>query len=262
MNMPQDWVRTALATTGHFEDSHQPFGAVTGNFDGMGISVGVLQWNIGSNSLQPLVLALDPATIHRLCPTCGDALLRACKSPSSQGLEIVNAWQVGGRLAPPTLTELKALAQSDEFVAQQVDAAAKVAQRAYNTASDWYKTWGGNLNTQGFCWFFDVYTQNGGVSTITPQQVDAFINNNAQHAVDMVCDWLSARQSFEHGSRDSIKNASAWRSVSPSSTRLFVASYLRSQKSKLEWRADVLNRKATIATGSGWVHGEQITLSF
>lgn len=262
MNVPQDWIQTALSTTGHFEDAHQPFSAVTGNFDGMGISVGVLQWNIGSNSLQPLVLAMDPAKVRELCPTCGDDLLRACEPPCSEGLKIVDAWQIGGQFDPKILSELKAFAQSGDFVAQQVKAATNVAQRAYDTAAAWYESWRVPLDKQGFCWFFDVFTQNGGISDITPMQVDGFIGGNTQHAVSSVCSWLSARQSFEHGAKDAIKNAAGWKNVSGTATRLFVASYLRSHKSKLEWRADVLNRKATIAVGSGWVHGELVNISF
>jgi hypothetical protein len=262
MNVQSDWIHLALSTTGHFEDASQPFSAVAGNFDGMGISVGVLQWNIGSNSLQPLVLGVDPATIHALCPTCGVDLINACKEPRSDGLKLVTAWQVGNQIEPTILNELKTLARSDEFVAQQVKAATAIAQQAYDTTSSWYGSWGLPITKQAFCWFFDVFTQNGGLNTVTPQQVDSFVGNDVQHAVSTVCAWLSARQSFEHGASDSIKNAARWQNIAEASTRLFVASFLRSQKSKLEWRADVLNRKATIAVGSGWVHGENITLSF
>jgi hypothetical protein len=262
MDVSPDWVRTALSTTGHFEDSQRPFSAVSGNFDGMGISVGVLQWNIGSGSLQPLVLATDAATIQATCPTCGSDLLRACKSRPSEGIAIVNAWQTGSQLKSAILAELRSLASSPGFTTQQINAATNVAQRAYNTATQWYAAWSLELTPQAYCWFFDVYTQNGGVGDVTPGQVDSFVGGDEHHAVQTVCDWLAGRQTFEHGSRDAIKNATLWRTILGPRTRLFVASYLRSQKSKLEWRADVLNRKAAIALGNGWVHGEMVTLTF
>src|SRR5947199_28393 len=50
-----------LALTGTFETGAQPpdcFCGVTGDFDGMGISFGVLQWNLGQNSLQPLLIEM------------------------------------------------------------------------------------------------------------------------------------------------------------------------------------------------------------
>ena len=55
MTVTNDEVAVAISVTGTFENSGDPYLGVTGNFDGMGISCGVLQWNIGSNSLQPLV---------------------------------------------------------------------------------------------------------------------------------------------------------------------------------------------------------------
>jgi hypothetical protein len=60
-------IEKALSITGHFEDSDDPFGAVSGNFDGMGISLGVLQWNIGSGSLQPLLKELSTDEIRTPC---------------------------------------------------------------------------------------------------------------------------------------------------------------------------------------------------
>jgi Putative peptidoglycan binding domain len=47
-----------LALTGTFETSKYPpdsFLGLTGDFDGMGISFGVCQWNIGQGTLQPLL---------------------------------------------------------------------------------------------------------------------------------------------------------------------------------------------------------------
>jgi hypothetical protein len=263
MDVSSDWVQKALSTTGHFEDATRPFSAVTGNFDGMGISVGVLQWNIGSGSLQPLVLATDEAIVRSICPQCGDVLLRACKARPSDGVGMVSGWQSGSRIQSAILAELRALAENSSFMSQQVKAASAVAQRAFNTGTAWYSQWHLPFSLHAFCWFFDVYTQNGGVSDITPEQVDGFIGGDSSHALQTVCDWLAGRQAFEHGSRDAIKNAALWRAtILADSTRLLVASYLRSQRSKVEWRADTLNRKATIAAGRGWVHGELVTLSF
>lgn len=46
----------ALRITSTFETGRPlGFGGLTGNFDGMGLSFGLLQWNIGSGSLQPLL---------------------------------------------------------------------------------------------------------------------------------------------------------------------------------------------------------------
>ena len=47
-------INKALDITGAFEGSG--FNQVTGNFDGQGISAGVLQWNYGQGSLQSKIL--------------------------------------------------------------------------------------------------------------------------------------------------------------------------------------------------------------
>ncbi|MDR5733574.1 hypothetical protein QCE47_14670 [Caballeronia sp. LZ025] len=251
-------IEKALSITGHFEDSDDPFGAVSGNFDGMGISLGVLQWNIGSGSLQPLLKALSTDEIRTPCPTCGADLIRARGVSPSEGLKIVNQWQPGGKLPATIRNELKTLAHSEPFKAQQVKAAQAVAARAYKTCGEWCAAWNQEVDAHAFCWFFDVYTQNGGMNTVTPQQVDAFVRDNPHHGIDMICSWLDDRVSPEHGFRDANKNAQMWRNAVPqAATHLFSASFLRSQRSKIDWRADTLNRKGTIAVGQGWVHGEK-----
>ena len=46
---------TCLNVTGHFEGGTPKYSAVTGNFDGMGLSAGIIQWNLGQGTLQQLL---------------------------------------------------------------------------------------------------------------------------------------------------------------------------------------------------------------
>lgn len=256
----RDWIKTALNITGHFEDSEDPFGGVTGDFDGMGISLGVLQWNIGSGSLQPLVKPLGEATVARLMPAHGQALWKACNAPIADGLRIVRGWQTGTRLGPEVRAELKSFCHSPDFIDQQIAAAETVAARAFAAAKAYaaHDPATGGVGKPLFCWFFDVHTQNGGLSGLGYADVKQFIDaNGASRADDTICDWLSDRNQADAGYRDSHRNAALWRdNVDPSQLSLFVLSFLRSQKSRTQYRADVLNRKGTIALGTGWVHLE------
>jgi hypothetical protein len=68
MPVSDDFLTAGLKITGHFEDSDDPLAAVSGNFDAQGISLGVLQWNIGSNSLQPIVRFLGKASVTSTMP--------------------------------------------------------------------------------------------------------------------------------------------------------------------------------------------------
>lgn len=260
MTLSEDWIQTALKITGHFEDSTDPFGGVSGDFDGMGISLGVLQWNIGQGSLQPLVRAVERATVLEVMPMFGGELWTACTSNISQGLAIVRGWHHGQKLRQPVRTELKAIAHSTAFVTQQVKAARTVAETSWSTAVAWNTEAAHDAPTlREFCWFFDVMTQNGGLKGVSPARVKDFIAAaGTDRADDIVCDWLASRTSGDNGFRDSQKNARLWRDAVPAANlELFVASFMRSQKSNLQWRADTLNRKGTIALGTGWVHGEQ-----
>jgi hypothetical protein len=260
MKLSDDWLRTALQVTGRFENSREPLCGVTGDFDGMGISLGVLQWNIGSGSLQPLVNSIGRAAAVASMPVYGVELWSACNSSMSSGLRIVRGWQTGATLRAPVKEELLNFVRSESFQAAQLITARHVGERALASAVQWTEKDPafGSVTKHAFCWFFDLITQNGGLKGITIGDVSSFLAvSGVDRADDLVCDWLATRPAGEAGYRDSIKNAEDWRNVSSDgSLSLLILSYLRSQKSRPEYRGDTLNRKATIATGKGWVHRE------
>src|SRR3954447_15251710 len=97
MPLNPNWIEIALRVTGHFEDSNDPLAGVSGDFDGMGISLGVLQWNIGSGSLQPLVQGIGKAEILEHMPTYGQDLWAACNTSIPNGLAIVRGWHQSGK---------------------------------------------------------------------------------------------------------------------------------------------------------------------
>ena len=130
MAVPPEWVKSALTVTGRFEDASDPFGAVSGDFDGMGISLGVLQWNLGSATLQPLVLAMGQQQVCAAMPRHGPAFWQAVKGDRAAALRTARSWQNRARLDRAVLAELKALARSPACVAQQVAAAQAMAERA------------------------------------------------------------------------------------------------------------------------------------
>lgn len=264
MPAADDWIKTALTVTGHFEDSANPLVAVTNDFDGMGVSLGVLQWNFGSGSLQPLALAAGEAAIRAAMPTIGADFLRACRLPIAQCLAVVRGWQPRGALTPAAKAELRAFTGGPAFVAQQIGAAGKVAAIAYNAATTWAASapQPKAATKREFAWFFDLVTQNGGLKGLDRGDVDAFVRGHgAARADDAVCDWLAAQPPSVAGFRDAHDNAAKWRNAVPEACLpLFVLSFLRSGLSRPAYRADTLNRKATIAIGSGFVHRERHAL--
>jgi len=264
MPVSDDFLTAGLKITGHFEDSADPLAAVSGNFDGMGISLGVLQWNIGSNSLQPIVRFLGKAAATSTMPTLGGDLWDAGNATVAQGLAIVKAWQPHNTLPNAAFNELKAYVRSDPFQARQRDVARKVGNTAMTTAEDWAARRGRpGVSKKEFCWFYDIFTQNGGLKTLTPKKVNDFIANHGTASADeIVCDWLAARTDDTRGAKDSRQNATRWRDqVADDDMFLFVASFLRIQESNPLWQSDAMNRKGTIAVGHGRVHGDDQDLT-
>src|SRR5690606_15478709 len=99
---------------------------------------GVLQWNIGSNSLQPLVKAAGEAAVKAAMPRHGARFWEANTTAIAKGLAIARAWQGGGtRLPTEVKAELVAFMCSGAMVAQQMNAAGKVARTAERLAIAW-----------------------------------------------------------------------------------------------------------------------------
>jgi hypothetical protein len=257
--VPDDFQKAAVAITGDFESEGDPYEAVTGDFDEMGISCGVLQWNIGMESLQPMVRAVGVTRVKQLMPTLGTAFWSACNGPKAPALTLVRSWQTNKKLRPTPRTELKALMGSPEMRAEQDKVIGTIALRAFRQAADWFGT---GPNKRQFLWFFDLVTQNGGLKTLTRSQVTAFIaGSGAGRADDRVCDFLEAIAGSGHG-EDARHNGRLWRDqANGDKLELLVMSFLRSGLSNPSFRHVVLNRKGTIAMGKGRVNGSLMDLS-
>lgn len=260
---PTEWVSSALQLTGHFEDSDAPWSAVSGNFDGMGVSLGVLQWNLGQGSLQPLVQRAGEAVVRATMPSIGEDFWIACHATSTQWREIVATWHVGTTLKPTAFTELRAFTGCAAFVEQQIVASSATASTAHTYARDWaasdpaFKV----VTKALFCWFFDLTTQNGNLKGISIANLGAF---RASHSDPrgFVCDWLAGQPSSVAGAKDAHLNAQLWRGDCDAQREsLFLLSYLRCLKSNPLWQVDTLNRKGTIARWFGWVHRDQHELT-
>jgi hypothetical protein len=252
------WVAAAAAITPGFETVGDPFAAVSGDFDGMGISCGALQWNIGMASLQPMVQAAGRAVVLGAMPQHGPQMWEACNGTVKRGLQIVRGWQKGASLRAAPKAELRALMGSPAMRAEQqqkIDAKAEVAMQM---ARDWSMARDGTEPTQRlFLWFFDIVTQNGGMKGITPAEVAGFIAVNRPERVDdVVCDFLAGKKGSSGHVKDAQKNAALWRNQAEGEKlELLCMSYLRAGKSNPKWQHVVLNRKGTVAMGRGWVNG-------
>lgn len=264
--LPADWADAAVTITTGFEASGNPYLAVTGDFDGMGISCGALQWNIGQGSLQPMVISVGEATALAAMPTLGREMWTAAHAKIPEGLRIVRTWQTGTKLGSVAKRELIALMGTPEMRAAQDKKIAKVASEAYADAKAWVSkstVTGGEVTKRQFCWFFDLRTQNGGLKGLTPEDVADFIGEmTANKADDVICEFLATRPDTSGHTRDGKKNAKLWLDVATiEQMELLCMSYLRSEMAVPKWQVVVLNRKGTIAMGQGWVNSKHRQLT-
>lgn len=258
MSPGTSWIETALSITGGFETAGDPFAATAGDFDGQGISCGVLQWNIGQGSLQPLVKKAGEAAVMAHMPSRGGEFWNAMNMAIPEALAALRSWQSKSVLSREAARELAAFLSCPEMREQQIAAAAHIAELAYRDALAWTQQGGARApNKKEFCWFFDLIVQNGGLKGLRFADVRNLIAHFGKTRIDdAICDWLKLREEHQFGYRDCRRNAGEWlNKVAGADLDLFALSYLRALKSAFASQGLVLNRKATIATGYGWVNG-------
>jgi len=262
--LSDDWITTASDVTGHFENAGDPFAGVSGNFDGQGVSLGVLQWNIGQGSLPPLVKEGGEALVHSCMPNFGADFWKACNVSIPDGLTIVDSWQSSNRLPAEATTELRAYMGSPEMRAIQLKTIRATADRAHRMATtEWCTPRAtGQPTLKEFCWFFDIVTQNGDLKGVRFSDVRTFTEGHpGGGAVEFICDWLKNVEAPPKIADDCAKNASAWPAILAAEDRdLFVLSHLRTLRSKEAFWGVVMNRKGTLTVGRGRVNQEDFDL--
>jgi hypothetical protein len=240
---PQEWLDKALSITGKFEGSG--YDNVTGNFDGQGISAGILQWNIGQGSLQSKILKpylLKHGSIDKLEIFPDKIMDMLAKSTPQSGIRLTVVHMhlaKRNKLAPTWIKAWKKFLTMPEVIELQKLACDSVADQAIHYCKQWDM-----LTQRAFCWFFDLVTQNGGLKGVTKPIVDQLKLINAIRFA-------------------SPKNEDLWsrKTISAEQVTLMIASFERAILSRAAYQKDVMDRKGTIAIGIGYVHGEKFDTS-
>ncbi|HYO79966.1 MAG TPA: peptidoglycan-binding domain-containing protein [Bryobacteraceae bacterium] len=224
-----------LALTGSFETCCAPpdcFCGLAGDFDGQGMSFGALQWNIGQGTLQPLLACFvkeHPKTADDIFHEHLAQLQRMLGGKLPEQLAFARSLQDRRhRFLEPWRGMFAALGRTPEFRAIQADAAKVVFNRARTLASDY-----GLSSERGTALMFDILTQNGSISAAV------------KAAIMRDCAGLPATLSATE------------REVQ----RMRIIARRRAAVARAQYRDDVLNRKMTIAEGTGTVHNLRYDLA-
>jgi hypothetical protein len=222
-----------LALTGSFETGNQPpdcFCGVAGDFDGQGLSFGVLQWNIGQKTLQPL-LAQMIEQHEDVCRSIFHENLETIRAlagaPLENQLDFVRSIQTRGHIDEPWQGMLKTLGRSAEFRDIQTSAASRLLQQARDMCAEYALT-----SQRAMALMFDICTQNGGIGPIVKSQIMA---------------------DFAALPADTASNSEV--------ARMRIVANRRAAGCKPQFIDDVRTRKLTIANGAGTVHGVQYDLA-
>lgn len=218
-----------LALTAGFETGTgvpDCFCGLAGSFDGQGISFGVLQWNFGQGTLQPLLSGLNrdhPQVVRTAFGTSYDAFAGVL----GQGKADQMAWagtiqDAKHRVQEPWKSAFRALGKTAECQDAQVAGAADRFRRAVEMCKEY-----GLFSERGAALMFDIVVQNGSIKQATKDQI------------------LADFQAIPATASKEDQEVARMRSIAKR----------RAAAANPKFSADVLSRKLTIAEGAGVVHG-------
>lgn len=219
-----------LALTGSFETGKaipECFAGLSGDFDGQGISFGVLQWNFGQDSLQKLLKSTIkdyPKTIKQIFGANYDVLVEALNSDKNDLMYFSLSIQhpIKHYLYEPWRGMFKSLGRTQEFQNIQVRYAAGLYRKAIKLCRE-YNLW----SERAVSLMFDIEVQNGSISKLVRSRIISNINN------------LSGSLSEKDFEVEKMR----------------IVANRRAEASKSKWIEDVRSRKLCIANGTGAVHG-------
>ncbi len=147
-------------------------GIVSGDFDGHGLSFGILQWNLGSCSLQPLLEAFrrkDNARFRTIMETDADFMEQVIEAPCNEAPSLARRvlLDADGQVKEPWITRFHALGRERVFQEIQVQYMLPQVQKAYSLADEF-----GFHSERAVALFFDILVQNGGIPALVRTQYE------------------------------------------------------------------------------------------
>ncbi len=214
-----------LQVTAAFEG--HGFGLAKGNFDGAGITWGVIGFTLSNREIQAILSTAEQqatGTLQRVMGPLAAQWLAVTATPLSQQINWANAMSSGATKEGLPLPWLQAFARlGDEPIIKRLQ-----MQRAYDRYFVPCAASARTLGLQselGIMLAFDVHVQNG---------------------------------SFK---ADAMAQAAALPAGTPEAVLRDKLAVAVAQSARPQYRADVLSRKKTIASGQGLAHGASYTLA-
>lgn len=227
--------KRCLALTACFETGcmfPECFSCLTGDFDGQGISLGVLQWNFGQRSLQPLLKEMDSSHGDVLKGIFGESYNTLTEVLYKYSFRDQMAWVQSIQSARHDFYEpwkglFKTLGRNEAFQDIQVKHSSEIFQRAMKLCREF-----GVWSERALALMFDVVVQNGSISSETRDKINLDLSRLAPN---MTAEDLEVE-------------------------KLRIVANRRAEVSRAQFREDVRQRKLCCANGKGNVHGTDYDL--
>ncbi|HXG22134.1 MAG TPA: hypothetical protein VNN62_24020 [Methylomirabilota bacterium] len=205
----------------------EAFGTVAGDFDGQGLSFGLLQWNLGRCTLQPLLRAFqrtDPARFARSLEGGTEVIETLMAAPCEEAPRLARRLLLDeeGRVPDPWVERFRSLGRERVFQAIQLSSLRPSIREASRLAQAL-----GLHSERAVALCFDIVIQNGGI----PRSV------RAQYLHD-------------------VRKATRELGRAPTEVeRMLILANRQAEAAKPQWIKTVRTRKVTIACGEGRVNG-------
>jgi len=293
--LPQPWIEAISEISGSFEsggtDKNEKFSAVTGDFDCQGLSLGYLNWPLGTGSFFELLQDIEASEIEtisaELMPTHGDEWAKMISlgkdGKISEAVSQARGWQTpkysagacndhkrnGVRFADKMLVkEIKAFLLHDTIRDAQIAGLQAIAGQAYDKALKWAELQRGDgaaPQFNEFAVFFDLRTQNGlkyadSLMALVSETNESYRWKRTYNRA--ATSWIQVEWDQVHPKHveDGKQNAEHWRKafdrgeVSTSDNQLLLLIAMRGMLAKQPYTTDTMNRKGVMAIGFGWAH--------
>lgn len=255
--MVDNLLDTCLGISGSFEGrpGGPNWGLVSGNFDGMGISVGALQWNPGTGSIMKLLTKTFSA-MGAMPPEFEEIHEMSLMKPRAAKDFAIQSWTLPGDPKGTLTDQGKALWESflttPECIQSQQELANVILQAAIEDAEH-YLPWG-DVSHRTAAFFFDLHVQQGGMSKRMDDgtyQTVPILGSTDEAQPQLAIDFANQQ--------GKTKTATSWASVISNGDTLAAVllhyAFARASMSRPQYVWDTLSRRGTIACRVGSVHG-------
>lgn len=252
----QALLELCLGISGKFEAVGTPsYTDLAGNFDGMGMSAGILQWNAGQGTLQTLVTNIGNAMGWDKAKTFFSSDIQAFSQLKPAA---AIQWCLSHYIATGTKNlDPGAKARWVNFLSQPESIAAQVSMASNGVLGHAKREVAAYCpdyvnNNRPYAFFFDLVTQEGGM-TVGKQTVPAIPSGQTVDVSDVLA----------FAGANNVKCQSIWQQNSYEDNEAMLLLHYAYQRSLLanpQYQWDTCSRRGTIACRGGVVH--EATLDF